>query len=220
MKALEELDVQFGDIRVPRNIEGGQLWPKIDILRIGYGVFYTQLPYLPTLKYLIIDNTTPLMKLNNIMGTSVSKYAETLEYLRFCPGTLRDIDIDEATTISKLRALKRLDCQLEDNFYIDHFITKLNQLEELILQNSYITNSGIIILLGHCKKLRRLDLFACHNITKDVVLPAVAILKMNGVQTDNPLVITVGDEFGATNESLWCGVLVIKKHTQFSWNLL
>ncbi|KAI8041848.1 hypothetical protein M5D96_006117, partial [Drosophila gunungcola] len=103
---------------------------------------------------------------------------------------------------------------------VEEFFFPLNQLEELILQNSYITNSGIIILLGHCKKLRRLDLFACHNITKDVVLPAVAILKMNGVQTDNPLVITVGDEFGATNESLWCGVLVIKKHTQFSWNLL
>uniref|UniRef100_A0A6P4DXZ9 Uncharacterized protein LOC108038314 n=1 Tax=Drosophila rhopaloa TaxID=1041015 RepID=A0A6P4DXZ9_DRORH len=181
-------------------------------------MFYTQLPYLPSLKFLTIDNTAAHMKLNNIFGTTVTKYAETLESLRFCSETLRDIDLQEAATISKLRALKRLECQLEDNTYIDHYITYLNQLEDLSLQNScHITNSGILILLHRCKKLRKLDLFGCRLINNGLIMPAVAVLSMNGVQPDNPVVLMVDPRFGYVQKSLCTDLLVIKGHSSFAY---
>ncbi|XP_016984050.1 uncharacterized protein LOC108048086 [Drosophila rhopaloa] len=218
MKKLNELEVKFGFIRIPEEIGGDQLWPKLDLLRIGYGMFYTQLPYLPSLKFLTIDNTAAHMKLNNIFGTTVTKYAETLESLRFCSETLRDIDLQEAATISKLRALKRLECQLEDNFYIDHYITNLNQLEELSLQNSsQITNCGILILMHRCKKLRKLDVFGCRLINNDLIMPAVAILCINGVQPDNPVVLTVDRNFGSVHKSLCADVLVVQGHSSFAF---
>ncbi|XP_050741842.1 uncharacterized protein LOC127010814 [Drosophila biarmipes] len=216
MKNMDSLRIHCGDIRIPSNLGEEPLWPKIELLRVGYGIFYSPLPYLPTLKYFTIDNTNFRIKLNKIFGETVTKYGETLESLRFCPETLRCIDSGEAETISKLKALKRLECQLEDDLYIDLFITRLQQLEDLSLQNSSnITNVGILKLLNRCKKLRKLDVFGCRLINKALVKPAVALLSMNGVQPDNPLVLKVGAEFGAVSDKLIDGVLRIEGHNSF-----
>jgi len=201
MKNMDSLVIHYGDIRIPNNLDQDQLWPKIELLRIGYGIFYSPLPYLPTLKFLTIDNTNFRFKLNQILGNTVTKYGATLESLLFCPETLRCIDLNEAETISKLKALKRLECQVESDLYIDQFITRLQQLEDLSLQNSSnITNCGILLLLNRCEKLRRLDIFGCRLINRTLVMPAVAILSKNGVQPHNPLVIEVGSEFGPVSD--------------------
>nr|XP_017008604.2 uncharacterized protein LOC108065191 [Drosophila takahashii] len=219
MKNMDSLHIKYGNIKIPKDLGGEQLWPKIELLRIGYGLFYTPLPYLPTLQYLTIDNTDYRMKLNKIFGKTVTEYATTLESLRFCPETLRCIDLEEAATISKLKALKRLECQLESDLYIDHFITNLQQLESLSLQNSSnITCVGIVQLLGRCKKLRKLDVFGCRLLKKNLIIPpAIAILHMNGVQSNNPLVLTVGSEFGMVTDELIGGVLLVKGHNSFQF---
>ncbi|XP_037720908.1 uncharacterized protein LOC119554186 [Drosophila subpulchrella] len=218
MKNMDSLEIHCGDIRIPNYLDQDQLWPKIELLRIGYGFFYSPLPYLPTLKYLTIDNTEFRMKLNKILRKTVTKYGKTLESLRFCPETLRCIDLNEAETISKLKALKRLECQLETDLYIDQFITRLQQLEILSLQNSSnITNAGIILLLNRCKKLRLLDIFGCRLIDSTFLSAAAALLRKNGVQPHNPLVIKVGFEFGAVSDNLIGDVLRIEGHNTFQF---
>ncbi|KAH8327992.1 hypothetical protein KR067_002634, partial [Drosophila pandora] len=196
MKNLNGIDMRFVDIRIPKEEQDTAVWPKMGLIRIGYGKFHTQMPFMPVLKYLTIESTHPTMKLNHILGTSVVKYENSLEYLRFCPETDRILDKAEAVVLCHLKALKVLECRLENDETIGSYIIQLKKLEQLNLRYSTkVTNYGVLLLLKHCKRLRKLNLFGCTYINRNLLGPATHILLRNGVRPENPLVVEVGREF-------------------------
>ncbi|KAH8335304.1 hypothetical protein KR074_009521, partial [Drosophila pseudoananassae] len=195
MKNLHSVDIRNVEIRFPKETDDAVLWPKMRLVKIGFGKFYTQLPFMPDLKCLTIENTKPTTKLNHIFGTSILKYAQTLQNLRFCSEIIRDLVESEVEAISHLESLKELECQL-DNGYIESYISRLKQLEFLNLQNSKrLTNYGVCILLSRCKKIRKLNLYGCTRINRALVRLATIIMLDNGAQPDNPLVLRVGHGF-------------------------
>lgn len=198
MKNLNGIDMRYVDMRIPKEEQDTPVWPRMGLIRIGYGKFHTQMPYMPVLKYLTIESTHPTMKLNHIFGTSIMKYENSLEYLRFCPETIRNLDEAEAVALCHLKALKNLECRIENDEFIESYIVQLTKLQCLNLQfSAKVTNYGVLLLLMHCKKLRKLNLFRCTHIDRNLLEPATQILLRNGVRPDNPLVVQVGREFGA-----------------------
>ncbi|XP_020801868.1 uncharacterized protein LOC110178923 [Drosophila serrata] len=176
MKSINKLELTFAVFKMPKNYAGEQLWPKIESLRIYNGKFYTPLPYLPTLKYLTIEGTSSV-DLTEVFGQSVDNYGKTLESLRFYPVNLminrpRYINVDELGIIMELKALKVLQCRVRSDGFI-HYISLLENLEQLNLQQSGITNSGVMMVIYRCKKLRHLYIFGCRMVKKDIFLEAV-----------------------------------------------
>ncbi|KAH8252024.1 hypothetical protein KR038_006822 [Drosophila bunnanda] len=195
MKNMDSMELQFASIRMPKDYGGEQLWPKIELLSISYGVFHTSLPYLPTLKYLTLDSIDPYINLTDVFGQSVFNYGNTLESLRFCPGIPRLINADDLSIIMKLKALKRLGCQVGSDYVMD-YITFLKNLDHVTLDNSYITNRGVMMLVYRCKKLRHLSLFGCPMVNSDFVIEAFLYLKTLRPKLDNPVEFRVSPWFG------------------------
>ncbi|KAH8315723.1 hypothetical protein KR059_012653 [Drosophila kikkawai] len=193
LKNIDSLEFKSAFIRVPKN--HGELWPKIDLLRFNYGIFNTPLPYLPSLKYLTIDSISPHMNLTDVFGQSVYDYGKTLESLRFCTQIPRMIDTDDLGVIMKLKALKRLDCQVGGDDFV-HYLSQLENLEKVILQNSRLTNRGAMMMIYRCKKLRDLDLFECPWINRYLVMEAFLALCTLRPPSETPFVLRVSPFFG------------------------
>ncbi|KAH8267728.1 hypothetical protein KR026_004418, partial [Drosophila bipectinata] len=185
MKNLHSLSLSYVKIRFPR--ETYEVWPQMRFIKIGFGKFYTQLPFMPSLQYLEIEYTNPTTKLNQIFGTSIFKYANTLQKLRFCSETIRDLDESEVKAISHLKALRKLECHLDDG-HIVSYISRLKQLESVNLQYSNrLTNDGVCVLLSECEKIRKLNLYACPSINR--LLIGLLIRLGHDIEPDNPLVL-------------------------------
>ncbi|KAH8286843.1 hypothetical protein KR018_002016, partial [Drosophila ironensis] len=195
MKSLIALDVGFAEFRIPDPAAGVDLWPELDFLSIGFGVFHTSLPFFPHLKYLTIGNTST--ELYNILGDTIDKYAETVESLRFCTDSVREIDMEEGRTIFRLKSLKALDCKLANDLYIDAYISQMAQLENVSLRNSSnITNYGIFMLVKRCQNLRKLDVVGCRHVNRRLLFPATRLLMTYANREDPSMLIRVGPEFG------------------------
>ncbi|XP_022208254.2 uncharacterized protein LOC111064791 [Drosophila obscura] len=194
LRNLITLEVKVGFVKCPDHLDGKRLWPKMKYLNFTYGIFLSELPYLPKLKQLGIAEILPAMKLSQMFGKSLSKYANTLRGLRILYDN-QTIDADDAKTISELKALKHVFLPGISNRYIG--LLKSDQLQELYVRDSnHLTNSGILRVLRGCKNLRVIDFFGCKYINKHVVGPALKILKENGVKLDNPVELRVNMEFG------------------------
>ncbi|XP_022208325.2 uncharacterized protein LOC111064833 [Drosophila obscura] len=190
MSNLEILQAEMALINFPNYYPR---WPCLRTLSIGWGRFATELPYMPNLQILSISVTHTNLRLSQIFGRSVLQYANTLQTLRLPQNQCyypNDIQI-----IAQLKSLKTLQCYFIDNRSLSSI--HLDELQTLFIPNSpAIRNSGVLGVLRGCKSLRRLDIFDCPLLSPDLVGPAIKVLKENGVQPDNPLVMTVSSLFG------------------------
>ncbi|SPP77018.1 uncharacterized protein LOC117579468 [Drosophila guanche] len=218
LKNLINMEILIAYVGCPDIPHCKNLWPKMELLNITYATFPSEkcqnrrgLPYLPSLKQLNIEETIPLMKLSQVFGSSVSKYANTLCRIRFLYEG-QALDADDANTISKLKALTHACLPGVSNKFIG--LIKSDSLQELFVRHSdNLTNSGILRVLSGCKNLRVIDFYGCKFINKKMVEPALMILKKNGVEADKPVEMRVNYEFGTHISFYDPTLLVIRQST-------
>ncbi|KAH8296045.1 hypothetical protein KR054_001022 [Drosophila jambulina] len=198
LKGLKNLVLGPAFFRMPKDHVDKQLWPKIKLLQVHNGTFDMSLPYLATLKELNIDELNPSQSLADVLGQSADNYGKSLESLSFFP----TMSTDDLKIIMKLKALKRLEFSPSGDDWIGmDYISQLENLEELILRDSPLTNRGVMMVINKCKQLRLLDLHGCHGmIDIDIIEEAVAALHNFHISSDKPLVLVVGTSFGKVDK--------------------
>ncbi|KAH8315702.1 hypothetical protein KR059_008967 [Drosophila kikkawai] len=195
LKNIDSLEIADAVFRMPNDLGDEQLLPKIELLKINYGIFYTPLPYLPTLKHLCISTFDYNMNLSEVFGELVLSYGKTLESLSFCANGSFFFNVDIIGIIMKLKALKNLELQVKSDNCL-HDICQLENLEELSLGHSQITNRGPIILIKGCSKLRELHISKCSQINSVMVEEIVAALQCLRPKSDKPFLLRVNPSFG------------------------
>ncbi|KAH8240141.1 hypothetical protein KR032_011640 [Drosophila birchii] len=189
LKNIDTLELTTAFFRMPEDHADKELWPKIESLTVRIGFFPSPLPYLPTLKRLRIFNADRSTTLRSVFGQSIFDYGKTLEWLSFCQLFDYDFHADDLEIITKLKALKKFDCQV--NGLVDlHYLCQLKNLEELNIQNSDITTRGAILLMNGCKKLHHLDLFG-NPVDGDIIKKAVAAVNSLRSSSEKPLISNV-----------------------------
>ncbi|XP_033243794.1 uncharacterized protein LOC108153690 isoform X2 [Drosophila miranda] len=194
LKNLTALEVKLAYMNCPTQIAGDEYWPKIKKLTLIYGIFRSELPYLPSLKHLSVSHVLPHRKISELFTSTVSQYAHTLDSMGMVYET-QIADTDDAKIISEMKSLRVLYIPYVNNAFIGAI--KSDSLVKLFIRDSWnLTNSGILRLLRGCKNLRFIDFVGCKRINKHLVGPALKILKKNGVHPDNPVELKVNAEFG------------------------
>lgn len=135
---------------------------------------------LPNLKQLEICRSNILgAGITNDFLNSLAHYqAEQLEELMLMD--CADFDADKAYLLTKLNKLKVLHCIC--NAFDDEImeqLSKLKQIEELVISNSYfVSNKSVLQLLGNCPKLTRLNMKSCGYLTSDVIKEILQIFQL------------------------------------------
>ncbi|XP_026848962.1 uncharacterized protein LOC6599020 [Drosophila persimilis] len=211
LKNLTELEVKVAYMNCPVQIAGDEYWPKVKELTLTFGIFRSEMPYLPSLWHLSISHVMPDRKISQLFASSVSQYAHTLGSMGMVYET-QTAGTADAKIISELKSLRVLYMPYVNNAFIGAL--KSDSLERLFIRDSWnLTNSGILRLLRGCKNLRLIDFGGCKRITKHLVEPALKILKKNGVRPDNPVELRVNAEFGDHISHMDLTLMVISRGT-------
>ncbi|KAH8350432.1 hypothetical protein KR059_011933 [Drosophila kikkawai] len=196
LKNIESLEINTAVFQKPNDLGDEQLLPKIELLKINYGIFQTPLPYLPSLKHLCIRSTFDYnMNPSKVFGESVLSYGKTLESLSFRANSYFFFNVDKIGILMKLKALKKLELPVESDDCF-HDISQLENLEELSLLNSKITNRGAIMVINGCKKLQKLKICDCEMVNRNMIKAAVAALQHCSPRSDKPFLLRVSLVFG------------------------
>ncbi|XP_070141459.1 uncharacterized protein [Drosophila kikkawai] len=208
LKNINSLELEDVVFRMPKDLGGETLWPKIEILKVTIRIFDMPLPYFPTLKHLSIEINNSKKSLSDVFGESVFSYGKTLESLSYCKTFPNSIDDDDIGILIKLKALKKLELRVKSDNCL-HDICQLENLEELNLARSRITNGGVIEVIKRSTKLRQLNICECVGVNSDMVEEAVAALQDCPRRSDKPFLLQVSPSFGDVDKSKLGGVLDI-----------